>query len=146
MAREDTFRLNPMEQIGRYPDEPIFTRYLSKLPDGTAEFRVAPGRTEFSPTGPLIVGCRYDISITYFPEETPLPGGTRVAFSIPPTWTQPRPANGLPGSASAACSGGGRCGVELTGENGCRALRRSRLLRQPRCATPGRRGFRRFPR
>jgi hypothetical protein len=114
VSASENFRLDPLEGRSRRPDEPAFTRYLGKLPDGQFEFRMATGRTEFLPAGPLVVGCCYDIAIAYFPEEAPLPPGTRVAFSIPQTWTQPCAEPERPGAVRVERSRGGLCSLELT--------------------------------
>ena len=97
----DRFFLDPLEGEIGYPDEPIFGSYIAQLPSGKIDLRFAPGRTELTPAGPLIVGCCYDFTITYLPEEQDLPTGTVIAFEIPRTWTQPHANAPGPGFVSA---------------------------------------------
>ena len=100
-------------QEKKYPDEPIYSDYLGKLPSAAVEYRLAPGRTEMDPTHPLIVGCCYSFQFTYFPVDQPLPAGTVVAFSIPRTWSQPQVNVPGPGfiRAERSC---GACNISLT--------------------------------
>ena len=111
---EQTFYLDPLEGERPFPNEPLFGECLARLPRGIGEYRFAPGRTELTPGGPLVVGCSYDFTFTYFPEDQDLPPGTVVAFSVPRTWTQPRTDAPGPGFVSAERSKGGACDVRLT--------------------------------
>lgn len=116
-AREDGeqgFFLDPLEGEKAFPNEPLFVECLARLPRGVGEYRFAPGRTEMTPDGPLVVGGCYDFAFTYFPEDEELPAGTTVAFSIPRTWTQPQTDGAGPGFVSVKRSTGGACNVRLT--------------------------------
>ena len=111
---KQTFFLDPLEGERPYPNEPLFRECLARLPHGIGEYRFAPGRTELTPSHPLIVGCCYDFALTYSPEEQDLPPGAVVAFSIPRTWTQPQADTPGPGFVSAKRSTGGECNIRLT--------------------------------
>ncbi|MDY6914329.1 MAG: DUF3604 domain-containing protein [Planctomycetota bacterium] len=108
--------LDPREGEVPYPQEPIYTEFLVELPS-VKEYRFAGGRTEFEPSRPLIVGCCYDVTFKYFPEEVNLPAGTRVAFSIPKPWTQPKTDVSKPGFVSAERATGDPCKVSLSHNN-----------------------------
>ena len=111
---EDKFFLDPLEDERRYPEEPIYNDYIRMMPLGT-KYLFAGGRTEFLPDHPLIVGCCYDIIFKYLPEEQDLPQGTRVAFSIPRTWSQPQTENESgPGFVSVCRLSGGPVSLSLT--------------------------------
>lgn len=109
----DRFFLDPLEGEIEYPEEDIYHKYLGQLQFGKATYRFAPGRTEMTPPSPLIVGCCYDITLTYFPEEQELPPGTMVAFDIPRTWTQPHANAPGPGFVTAERSDG-PCELEFS--------------------------------
>ena len=109
----DRFFLDPLEGEISYPEEPIFGRYIAQLPSGKIKLRFAPGRTELAPAGPLIVGCCYDLTLTYYPEEQELSPGTVLAFEIPRTWTQPHDDVLSPGFVRAERSGGA-CELEFS--------------------------------
>ncbi|HUT11648.1 MAG TPA: DUF3604 domain-containing protein [Thermoguttaceae bacterium] len=110
-----SFFLDPLEGERPLADEPLFGRCLAPLARGVGEYRFAAGRTELAPAHPLVAGCCYDFTWTYFPEEQELPTGAVVAFSIPRTWTQPRTDSpAAAGFVSISRSGGGPCRVQLT--------------------------------
>lgn len=99
------FYLDPLEGEREYPSEPIYANFIDSLTSG-GEYRLAAGHTELQPAHPLTVGCRYDFSLTYFPDDEPLAAGAVVAFSIPRTWTQPQVEAPGPGFVSVEASHG----------------------------------------
>lgn len=116
----DRFFLDPLEGEVVVPEEDIYHKYLGRLPFTGEPYRFAPGRTEMTAADsstssecPLVVGCCYDFTVTYFPEEQILPPGTVVAFSIPRTWSQPRTDAPGPGFVSVQRSGG-PCEASIT--------------------------------
>ena len=113
--RKQGFSLDPLEEERPYPNEPLFGRCLAPLPRGKGKYRLAAGRTTLVPEHPLIVGCCYDFAWTYFPEESELPLGTVLAFSIPRTWTQPQIEDpGAPGFVTLTRSTGTESTLRLT--------------------------------
>lgn len=109
-----SFFLDPLEGERPLPNEPLFGHCLAPLARGVGEYRLAAGRTELTPAHPLVAGCCYDFTWTYFPEEQALPVGAVVAFSIPRSWTQPQIEGPGAGFVSVSRSGGGKCSVRLT--------------------------------
>ena len=111
---EDKFFLDPLENEKIYLEEQMYHEYIQKLP-GKGEYQFANGRVEFLPKLPLIVGCCYDIEIKYFPEVQELKIGTKIAFSIPRTWTPPQSHDVLDlGFVSAGRSNEASCKLGIT--------------------------------